>query len=577
MPAGLIPVAVVEQGLISAYGEGVACCADGLLAGRSGLVRAGAAFPAPLQELPVGAVPDLEGGEGRLMRLLERLFAGGPSIPPDAVIYAATTVGEIDVLESALRKGATETCDEFLVSTLGARVAALLKRIPATGLTLSAACASSTAAVAMAASAIRRGEISCALVVGGDTVSEFTLSGFLALMALDARGARPFDADRKGVSLGEAAAYVVLMSEARAAQEKRHVQGYVYGWGMTCDANHLTGPSRDGLPLADAIEQALSMSGLRADDVDAICAHGTGTLYNDQMELLAFERAMQGRKIPLFSVKGGMGHTLGAAGLAEVILSLDCLKRGTIPGTVGMRIASPEAEGCASAAAQALPKANIMLTTNSGFGGVNVALLVGCEPPSPRLRCPSKARASSGAECLMTQGAKDRWAEAPRTLIATEPTFVPPKHFARFSAEAQRASRVLAERLPREGLFWDAERVLRWNTAGAPPARVGILAWNRDGSLMMNRAYFSDYVAAGRVLGRGQLFAATLPTSVISEVAIACSLKGPLLYVADDTGTDAPARQVAGQCIADGVAEAMILLEVDETDVKIVFMKEGHL
>jgi 3-oxoacyl-[acyl-carrier-protein] synthase II len=568
MPAAVTTVTVVDQGLVSAYGDGVACCADGLLSGKTALVKAGEVFPAQLSEMPVGRVPNLGAGVGRLTRLLERLFCAGHSIPSDAVIYAATTVGEIDLLEAAVRDGKEDAAASSCVSTLGGRVAGLLKRSPETGLTFSAACASSTAALAMAASAIRRGELSCALVVGCDSLSEFVLSGFSALMALDARGARPFDMDRKGVSLGEAAAYVVLMSEARAAQEGRSVQGYLHGWGMSCDANHLTGPSRDGLPLTEAVEQALKLSGLRADDVEAICAHGTGTLYNDQMELLAFHRAMRQRQVPLFSVKGGMGHTLGAAGLVEMLLSLEFLKRGIIPATIGMGEPSPEAVGWASVSPQAISKDSVMLTTNSGFGGVNVALLV------------SYSACSRGVSELLTQGQKDvrTQEQRPASHDAVSPaTFVPPKHFARFSAEAQRASLALAKALVEQGLVFDSERQLRWNKAGLPAARIGLLAWNRKGSLRVNDAYFADYVASGSVLGRGQLFAATLPTSVASEVAIACRLTGPLLYVADTAGTDLAARQVARQCIADGLADAMVLLDVGETEIEIVFMKEGAL
>lgn len=568
MPSAVTAVAVVDQGLISAYGDGLVCCADGLLAGRSVLVKAGDTFPVQLREIPVGIVPGLGFGKGRLMRLLERLFSSGHNIPADAVIYAATTVGEIDVLEVAVREDKTEDANESRVSVLGDRIAAVLKRSPAKGLTFSAACASSTAAVAMAASAIRRGEISSALVVGCDIVSEFTLSGFSALMALDACGARPFDVYRKGVSLGEAAAYVVLMSEERAKQEGRAVQGYVHGWGMTCDANHLTGPSRDGVPLADAIEQAFSLSGMTADDVDAICAHGTGTLYNDQMEMLAFQRAMKQRKIPLFSVKGGMGHTLGASGLTEMLLSLEFLKRAIVPATVGMTATAPEADGWASAEPQSIPRDGVMLTTNSGFGGVNVTLLVSLTPTP-------KSISESG-----TQRAKDvRTREQARACneVANQTSFVLPKHFARFSPDSQRAVLALAARLPGEGLFLDSERLLRWNVAGTPVARIGLLVWNREGSLKVNRAYFADYVTTGSVLGRGQLFAATLPTSVASEVAIAFRFMGPLMYVADKDGTDVGASHVAEQCIADGLADAMILLDVGEAEIKSVFMKEGRV
>jgi hypothetical protein len=179
---------------------------------------------------------------------------------------------------------------------------------------------------------------------------------------------------------------------------------------------------------------------------------------------------------------------------------------------------------------------------------------------------------------LRTQGLKDVRIQEKKLAchdVVSQATFVPPKHFARFSVDAQRASLALAERLPKEGLFLDTESLLRWNVEGLPLARVGLLVWNRDGSVKVNRAYFSDYVSAGSVLGRGQLFAATLPTSVASEVAIALRLKGPLMYVANTDGSDVAARHVAEQCIGDGLADAMILLDIDEAEVKIVFMKEG--
>lgn len=563
MPSAVNAVAVVDQGLVSAYGDGVACCADGLLSGRPALTRAGDSFSPALREMPVGRVPGLEGGTGRLTRLLERLFATRPRLPADACVYVSTTVGEIDILESDVRAGLTLERPEHLVSSLAGRVAEMLGLPAKTSVLFSAACASSTAALAMAESAIRRGERDCVCVVGCDIVSEFTVSGFSALMALDARGARPFDADRKGVSLGEAAAYAVLMSAERALKEKYDILGYLQGWGMTCDANHLTGPSRDGVPLADAAGQALTMAAVTADDVCAICAHGTGTPYNDQMEMLAFQRAMRQGKAPLFSVKGGMGHTLGAAGLAEMLLSLEFLKRARAPGTVGMTSAAPEAEGWVSTEAQPLTKDGVMLTTNSGFGGVNVALVVGLT-----------AFRASGTR-IVTQGPKDARTEEGVITRDTLPAFVPPKHFARFSAEAQRASLALAERLHSEGLYLDPDRLLRWSVAGEPEARIGLVVWNREGSAKVNRAYFADYVASGCVLGRGQLFAATLPTSIASEVAIAWHLTGPLLYVADGEGTACAARDVAARCIREGLAEAMVLLDTGHQEVCIEFMKEG--
>ncbi len=568
MPATVKTVAVVSQGLVSAYGDGVACCADGLLSGTSCLTRAGEAFAPPLREMPVGRVEGIEGAEGRLGRLLNRLFAHQPKLPHDACVYVATTVGEIDFLEADLRAGKHLARPEYEIRSLAGRVAERLG-LPATaGVLFSAACASSTAAVAMAASSIQRGEADCICVVGCDTLSAFTLSGFATLMALDPAGARPFDAARKGVSLGEAATYTVLMSEERALKEGCAILGYVLGWGLTCDANHLTGPSRDGIPLAEAVEQALHMANVSSDELVAVCAHGTGTSYNDQMELQAFQSVMQSSKVPLFSVKGGTGHTLGAAGLVEVLLSLEFLKRAKIPGTVGLSVVPPEAEGWVSQVPQPLTRQGVMLTTNSGFGGVNVALLVGLKASTTTRTDEQAKRAPQIVEHDYRIASSE---------IPDKPLFVTPKHFARFTPDAQRASLAVASLLTHEGLCLDTDRLLRWDRQERPHARVGLVVWHPEGSAKMNHAYFEDYVATGSVLGRGQLFAATLPTAVASEVAIALRFTGPLLYVAESEGTARVAHKVAHDVLQDGLAEAMVVLAVYEDEVQVVFMKEGGL
>jgi 3-oxoacyl-(acyl-carrier-protein) synthase len=358
------------------------------------------------------------------------------------------------------------------------------------------------------------------------------------------------------------------MSKERALQDGCAILGYVLGWGMTCDANHLTGPSRDGIPLAEAVAQALHMANVTTDELVAICAHGTGTSYNDQMELLAFQRVMQSSKVPLFSVKGGTGHTLGAAGLLEMLLTLEFLKRAKVPGTVGLSSIPPEAEGWVSPAPQSLTKQGVMVTTNSGFGGVNVALLVGLK---------ASHKTSSDEQAKRVPHILEHDYRISVSEIPDKPLFVAPKHFARFTPDAQRASRAVSSLLSQEGLLLDEERLLRWDRQERPLARVGLVVWNPEGSAKMNRAYFEDYVSTGSLLGRGQLFAATLPTAVASEVAIALRFTGPLLYVAESEGTARAAHTVARDILMDGLAEAMIVLAINNYNVQVAFMKEGGL
>ncbi len=590
MPARLSEVVLVAQGLDSVYGPGVARCAEGLLEGRCAFRPAGEAFPPALAALPVGALP-LAGDEpasSRLLALVRGLFADAGPVPADAAVYVATTVGEIGALEAEVLAGAAPT-GESRLTRFAQRVAEALGLPGASAQAVSSACASSTAALALAASAIRRGESECALVVGCDLASEFVLSGFSALMALDPEGARPFDADRRGVTLGTAAAFALLMSRERAEREGRACLGVIGGWGMTCDANHLTGPSRDGAPLAEAARAALAMAGYAPEQVAAVCAHGTGTMYNDQMEMLAFRRLFGERSLPVFSVKGGMGHTLGAAGLAEALLSLEFLRRGQIPPTGGLRRPSEEAQGWVTEAACAVPQAGVVLTTNSGFGGVNAALALALGPFPQADGRPNAERRTPNAEVL--GAGSSSLSSAP----SADTGFIPPRNFGRFSAEARKAFQAVAHALSEAGLAPDAKGFLS--------KRVGIVAFDCDGSEVANRAYFSDYVGAGRLLGRGQMFAYTLPTSVAAECAIACRLTGPLLYVAGaDGGTDGGAGSVraagtgvsplpgptgtgvfpgvdacalraARGLLADGLAEAVVLLEATQeaASARVVF------
>lgn len=541
MPAGVSEVVLVGQGLVSAYGAGVERCADGLLAGRRAYrTGAGRGWPAALEQLPAGFAPrgGRADGESPFHGLLEDLFAG-VSVPADAALFVATTIGAVDRLEKSVLAGAEPPETESL-SAIPAWLAARLGLEAARAQVVSSACASSTAALALAASAIRRGEIDCALVVGADAVSEFVLSGFSALMAVDPGGARPFGEDRKGVTLGEAAAFALLTSRARAERENRPCLGALGGWGLTCDANHLTGPSRDGAPLAEAVRAALALAGCPPEKTTAICAHGTGTLYNDRMEMLAFQRVFGDSPLPTFSVKGGTGHVLGAAGVAETLLALEFLRRGTVPPTVGAGRISEEAAGWVAGEARTIDSSGVLVTTNSGFGGVNAALVVALAPLPAGAPVPAPAFRETKEVCVA----------AAESSGAETGAAAPPKNFGRFSAEARLAYRAVAEALRAAGL----------DPVRDPALRVGAIACGPAGSDAANREYFSDYVKSGRTLARGQLFVYTLPTSVAAECAIACRLTGPLVYVADAAGSGAAARRAARGWLADGLADAVVVL-----------------
>jgi len=302
------------------------------------------------------------------------LFTRPPDIPNDTLIVLATTVGEVDFVERHIFSGIgvpEDACLTHLLTKIQSKL-----NVKPRGKIISAACASSTAAVSFASNLIASGRKDCVLIVSCDSITEFVFSGFSSLMALSSERAAPFDRDRTGLSLGEAAAYVLVMSEDRALEEDRTPCGEIKGWGLTSDANHMTGPSRFGSGLSLSIELALRTGDVKRSHINSICAHGTGTLYNDAMEMRAFLKVFGEEPLPTYSIKGALGHTMGASGLVEVIVALESLKRGLVPPTVGMKNVDDLASGWVYTEAQPLSDRPITLSTNAGFGGINAALLL---------------------------------------------------------------------------------------------------------------------------------------------------------------------------------------------------------
>ena len=316
---------------------------------------------------------EAKNGHSGIYPLLERLLDGFGPVPEDAALITASTKGCVDVMER-LQAGLPGDPAEVPPAQLLRRIAARFS-LTSPGININAACASSTIAVARAASLIAAGRSEAVLVVCMDLVSEFVFSGFSALRALTPGVCRPFDRNRDGLTLGEGGAALLLMSRERACREGRPVLGVVAGWGAANDATHITAPARDGCGLIQSVRQALGRAAIGPQQIAAISAHGTATQYNDQMELTAFRTLFGERSIPMNSVKGAIGHTLGAAGGIEIALGLKCLEAGQLPPTVGMLEPEEAGEGFLSRSVQPI-EGRYLLSTNSGFGGVNAALIL---------------------------------------------------------------------------------------------------------------------------------------------------------------------------------------------------------
>jgi len=234
---------------------------------------------------------------------------------------------------------------------------------------ISSACISGTLAVIYARRVILSGKYKTVVVTGGDVVTPFIVSGFDCLKAIDPEPCRPFDASRKGLSLGEGAGTIVLSGQIPA---EGPVIIEIASGSSSNDANHISGPSRTGEGLLRSIEKTLGNRSV--DEVDFINAHGTGTLFNDEMESIAFSRCHLANK-PVNSLKGYLGHTLGAAGIIETILSCRALEENILVKSYGY---SQQGTSMALNMIAETTAAEIKscLKTSSGFGGTNATILI---------------------------------------------------------------------------------------------------------------------------------------------------------------------------------------------------------
>ena len=237
---------------------------------------------------------------------------------------------------------------------------------------VSAACVSGLIAIQQGAKLIQRGAADAVLVVGVDHLSAFVVAGFTALKAIDPIGCRPFDRDRSGLSPGEAGAALVLVRADLAPRGSIKITG----WGGSNDANLLTGPSRDGAGLVLAIRGALAMSELPPSAIDYVNVHGTGTPYNDAMESLALQTIFGAACPPFSGSKGMLGHTLGAAGVVETILCVLAMQEKILPGTPRLGVAAEGVPASIVREPRPAAKLNCVLKLNTGFGGLNGALIL---------------------------------------------------------------------------------------------------------------------------------------------------------------------------------------------------------
>lgn len=365
---------IVGKGAVCALGNSLSEIVANIEAGKSG-VKNGSKSYANGQSFPLGAVDGAFFSQydiadrSAYSRLEQMMISSTLDAAKDTTVdfsststlfIFSTTKGNIDNLNHD---------QSDYIHSLADNVVAYFKN-PNKPICVSNACISGVSAVIYAHRLIQRGEYKNIIVVGGDLLTDFVVSGFDSFRSLSHNVCKPYDKDRDGISLGEGASSLILSSETNAPNCY-----YIAGGATSNDANHISGPSRTGEELAHAITTALNEAGLKTSDVSFVNMHGTATVYNDEMESKALAVAGLADSI-VVSTKGYFGHTLGCSGVLELAVSTALAEKGKIAKTLGFEETGTPVKLNVSQTTIKDKPCDVFMKTGSGFGGCNAAVVV---------------------------------------------------------------------------------------------------------------------------------------------------------------------------------------------------------
>jgi 3-oxoacyl-(acyl-carrier-protein) synthase len=485
-----------------------------------------------------------------ILSLAKVISLSGESLDkPRNLLVVSTTKGNIDCLNSDIERSYLWS----MANNIGKHFGCVNKP-----LIVSNACISGVASVVIASRLIARGEYDNIYVLGVDIVSDFVVSGFNSFKSLSATVCRPYDAKRDGLTLGEACG--VLMLTSSLANSDNGI--FVSGGALSDDANHISGPSRTGDGLLNAILGAMSQAAVNASDIGYINAHGTGTIFNDEMESKAFCLASLSH-IPCNSLKPYLGHTLGASGVVEIILSIMQMQSGVVFGVEGYGKNGVPHELNICSRHRKIDFYHT-LKTASGFGGTNAAIVLSKSETSDteyNLAISRDLKCSEVASVSVVKEADTGFGPKIRNLYK--------------SLGEQNLKFFKMDNLSKLGYVASC-LLLKDMVLGIDPTRVGLVISSCSASLdtdLNHQSILNQNLPEGT---SPAVFVYTLANVVAAEIAIKHRIKGELSVFVSETKNMDFMEYYSRKLIEDNICDAVIygwceLLHEDyEADFKLI-------
>ena len=562
-----VRIFITGMGIISPVGRGIPKTIRAIRESISG-IQPLTLFPIIKgRPLPVGEIKDtIETGSVPRTHSLALVAArealsNAPGEPPCAIVIGVTTGGVLTTEEN-LKRGSTDP-QSFAYHSVSSVADYLARELNCRGpvLTISTACSSGGVALKVAANLLKTGSVKRILAGGVDALCRLTYYGFNALQLIDPDGAHPLDRDRKGMSVSEGAAMLVLEAHEKPPA---NADAQVLGAGLACDAFHPAAPHPQGAGGIAAIQAAVEEAGVALADIDYINLHGTGTIHNDLSEASAIDTLFGDCKPLLSSVKGAFGHSLAAAGAIETVISALCIKHGRVPANTGCERPDPALK-LDPIMKPARADLDVVLSNSFGFGGNNSAVIL-AKPAFDRRPKETAAPAFLsvvGSACITGSG---------RTEQTLEDLFqgkgcrgMPP--VAEISKNLAPATVRRMKRLPRMAL---ALAVAAHEASGLPTSPAGVFFGTGWGALSETYDFFDNMCQATEELTSPTNFVGSVHNSPAGQIAIHFQSTGPNITA---TGGDYSFEQalmtaclLAGD-IADG--EAMFVIGADEYHEKL--------